>query len=61
MGRVPDKFSDKIAYYPIGYYWLFVYYISKSVHYFSTWIREKLKPKHRELNWLRKLSGIAPK
>jgi hypothetical protein len=61
LGRVPDKISDKITYYALAYCLVFVYYISKPVFYFSKWMREKLKSKHRELNWLRKLSGIAPK
>ena len=68
MGPPPDKLKDKIGYYICLYTLdavvllflglccvMYVYDIVKK------WLVDKLAPKHRDLNWLRRRAGIQLK
>jgi hypothetical protein len=61
MGRPPTGFFKRICWYVGVYYLLSIYYVSALCYTTINWIKKKLEPKHKELNWLRKLAGIPPK
>lgn len=60
-GGEPDNFFERILWYISVYPILFVVIISEWFSKLSSRIKKRLEPKHRELNWLRKLAGIPPK
>ena len=61
MGRPPAKLIPKISWYISIYLFLGIYLIMERYTKSVAWIKKKLEPKHRHLNWLRKLSGISEK
>lgn len=61
MGRPPQKLIPKISWYISIYPFLGIYLIMERYTKLVVWIKKKLEPKHRHLNWLRKLAGIPEK
>lgn len=61
MGRPPQRLIPKISWYISVNLFLVIYFIMERYCKSAAWIKEKIRLKHRHLNWIRKLAGIPEK